>query len=196
MKNLNKNTTSSKLLFLGLILSVLFIVPGCSGLHKQTTLSARESIKLNSDILIGPGECVLKKFQGTSVNNRFYLYWVFESNTNQFFFQVESSVNGKKFKPCYFKQGSPSPDKISLMLCMTDSVNKNDVIFYRIKAIPENYSIKKKLDKEYKALYTASTIMLTKNKKTKGYMQDEPPTNNEYETTASKEQSFYKTPVR
>ena len=173
MKNTNKQMKQAKTIFLSLLLLVIFILPGCSGLQNKTTIALRESIKLNADILIGPGECVLKRFQGTSVNNKFYLNWVFESNTNQFFFQVESSVNGKKFKPCWFKHGSLSPDKVSLMLCMTDSVNKNDVVFYRIKAIPENYPIKKKLEEEYKELFDASTIVLTKNKKTKGYMQAE-----------------------
>lgn len=183
-----------KLVVFGFILSIIFIAPGCNGLHNQTTFTVRESIKINTDILVGPGECVLKKFEGTSVNNKFYLNWVFQSNTNQFFFQIESSVNGKSFKPCCFKQGSLSPDKLSLMLCMTDSVNKNDVVFYRIKAIPENYSIKKKLDKESKALFTASTIMLTKNKKTKGYMQDESLSDDNFEAS-NKQHNFNKTQI-
>lgn len=191
MKNTNKNMKQAKTIFLSLLLVVIFILPGCSGLHNQSTTAVRESVKLNTDILIGPGECVLKKFQGTSVNNKFYLYWVFESNTNQFFFQVESSVNGKKFKPCWFKHGSVSPDRVSLMLCMTDSVNKNDIVFYRIKAIPENYPIKKKIEQEYKALFTASTIVLTKNKKTKGYMQAESVSDGNLEAM-SKEQGLSK----
>lgn len=134
---------------------------------------AAATVKLNSDILIGPGECVLKKFEGTSVNNKFYLYWIFQSNSNQFIFEIESSVNGKNFKPCCFKQGALSPGQSALMLCMTDSVNKNDVVYYRIKAIPENYPVKKTVEEEYKSLLEASTIMLTKNKRTQGYMQND-----------------------
>jgi hypothetical protein len=194
MKNLNKQRWFTKLIFSGFILPLFLMISGCSGLHNSTTFTARETIKLNSDILIGPGECVLKKFQGTSINNKFYLHWIFQSNTNQFFFQVESSVNGKKFKPCHFKQGSLSPGKVSLMLCMTDSVNKSDVVFYRIKAIPENYPIKKRMEQDYKALFEASTIMLAKNKKTKDYMQAQSFPDGDYETM-SKEQSFYKTQV-
>jgi len=192
MKNLNKQRRVTKLIFSGFILSIILMIPGCSSLHNTKMLETRETIKLNLDILAGPGECVLKKFQGTSINNKFYLHWIFQSNTSQFFFQVESSVNGKNFKPCYFKQGSLSPDKTSLMLCMTDSANKNDVVFYRIKAVPENYSIKKITKQDYKDVFEASTIMLAKNKKTKGYMQPEFFSDGDYETMG-KEKSLYKT---
>jgi hypothetical protein len=134
--------------------------------------TVNSTVKLNSDILVGPGECVLRKFQGTSVNNKFYLYWLFQSNCDQFLFEIESSVNGKHFKPCYFKHGALSPGAAVMMLCMTDSINNSDVVFYRIKAIPENFSIKNKTDKEYTSLFNASTIMVKKNSKTKNYMLD------------------------
>lgn len=170
MRSLNKYIKSVKIFSFISCLLITFIVLGCSSLKTKSTISS--SIKLNSDILVGPGECVLKKFQGTSVNNKFYLYWLFQSNSTQFLFEIESSVNGKNFKPCYFKQGSLSPGTTTLMLGMIDSVNKNDVVFYRIKAIPENFPIKNKTEQEYKSLFTASTIMVKKNDRIKNYMQD------------------------
>jgi len=157
---------------MGILLPIVFIFSACSSLHESANTTISSTIKLNSDILVGPGECILKKFQGTSVNNKFYLYWLFQSNSNQFLFEIESSTNGKKFKPCYFKHGSLSPGTSTLMLCMTDSVNATDVVFYRIKALPENFSIKNKTDDEYKSLYNASTIMVRKNSKTKNFMLD------------------------
>jgi hypothetical protein len=173
MATLTTTAKKTKTFFLGLV-SIILITSSCSSLRNSNDFQfSTSSVKLNSDILVGPGECVLKKFQGTSVNNKFYLYWVFQSNSNQFIFEIESSTNGKNFKPCYFKQGAFSPGSSNLMLCMTDSVSKNNVVYYRIKAIPENYSLKKKNDKDYKDLYNASTIMVTKNKKTSGYMQDD-----------------------
>jgi hypothetical protein len=172
LKKLNKNSKCCKALLLSFLLLVVFTLSQCSSLHKPTNAVVSSTIKLNSDILVGPGECVLKKFQGTSVNNKFYLYWLFQSNSDQFLFEIESSVNGKSFKPCYFKHGALSPGTAILMLTMTDSMTKNDVVFYRIKAVPENFPIKNKIDEEYKSLFSASTIMVKKNSKTKNYMQD------------------------
>jgi hypothetical protein len=182
MPNFNTNKKNIKIALLAFMF-ILFITSGCSSLqHSINPETVTSSVKLNSDILIGPGECVLKKFQGTSVNNKFYLYWVFQSNSNQFLFQIESSVNGKNFNPLCFKQGASSPGTATLMLCITDSINKSDVVYYRIKAIAVNFSIKKKIEQEYKDLFNASIIKVTKNQKTKGYMQDDSSTINGAQT--------------
>jgi|GEM_PF-1912988 hypothetical protein len=192
MKNLTTHTKSSqvRVIFLAIFLPVLFMVSGCSNTRKVANLVVGTTVKLNSDILIGEGECVLNKFEGTSVNNTFYLYWTFKSNTNNFLFEIESSANGKKFSPLCFKQGCLSPGSSSLMLCVTDSAHKGDVVYYRIKAISGKTPLKNNTAKEYKTLYEASTIMLTKNKKTKGYMQDEtlpyPTANNGQHVAAEK----------
>src|ERR1700758_308406 len=99
MFNFNTNKKSINSIFL-VFTTILLITSGCSGLRNSINPeTVTSTVKLNSDILVGPGECVLKKFQGTSVNNKFYLYWVFQSNSNQFLFQIESSVNGKNFQP-------------------------------------------------------------------------------------------------
>jgi hypothetical protein len=174
MNNLNKQVKHIQLIFFSIFLSIIFMVSACSNKHKVANFIVGTTVKLNSDILIGAGECVLKKFEGTSINNKFYMYWTFQSNSNQFFFEIESSTTGKKFKHYCFKRGYVSPGSSSLMLCVTDSTTKNNIVYYRIKTIPENGSVKSNESKEYKALFEASTIMLTKNKKTKGYMQDEP----------------------
>src|SRR6185312_3913155 len=98
-----------KLILLSFILSALFMILGCVSVHNSAGLPVSESVGVNSDILMGPGECLLKRFQGTSVNNKFYLNWTFTSNTNQFLFEIESSTNGKKFEHFGFKQGFSSP---------------------------------------------------------------------------------------
>src|ERR1700756_3489260 len=180
MKNNNTYITSSKIT-LGFVLLALFITTACSNVHTARQPLATTTVKPNSDILVGPGECMLQKFEGTSVNNKFYLYWVFKSNSNRFLFEIESSVNGKKFKPCGFKPGVVSPGTSALMLCMVDSTTKNDVVYYRIKAIGENYTAK--TEQENHVLYEALTIMIAKNKKTHGYMQDEPVLGNQLLTT-------------
>ena len=171
MGTLSKKSKRTKVSFFSLFLVLILMTPGCHPLRDLTAFKLGPSVKLNSDILVGPGECVLRIFQGTSVNNKFYLYWIFQSNSNQFLFQIESSADGKKFRPCYFKQGFSSPGTTPLMISIVDSTTQDEVVFYRLKAIPENFSIKKKTETEYKELFNASTIMIRKNIKTKDFMQ-------------------------
>jgi hypothetical protein len=127
-------------------------------------------VNLNSDILVGPGECLLKTLQGTSANNNFYVNWVFISNTSNFIFQLESSEDGKHFRPFCIKQGASSPNEnTSLMLCIKDTMQSNDVRFFRLKAIPQNYNLDKDYLKGYVSMVEASTIMIKRNKRNEKY---------------------------
>ena len=153
-------------------LLMLFVIIALS-LFSCKSFKASERINaianLNSDILIGPGVCVLKKFQATSVENKFYVAWIYQSNTNEFVFQLEKSIDGKNFKPFFFKKGYVSSGSNCLMISLIDSTANGKTLYYRIKAIGENVEINAKQEKDYKSLYDASTVMVIRNQKTKGY---------------------------
>jgi len=120
----------------------------------------------NSDILVGPGECLLKTFQATSVRDKFYINWIFISNTNNFIFQLESSEDGRHFRTFLIKQGAFSPNNnTELMLCAIDSTNKYDKKYFRLKAIPQNYNLSKDYLKGYASMIEATTILIARNKK-------------------------------
>jgi hypothetical protein len=55
------------------------------------------------------------------------------------------------------------------MISLIDSTANGKTLYYRIKAIGENVEINAKQEKDYKSLYDASTVMVIRNQKTKGY---------------------------
>lgn len=127
-------------------------------------------VKPNNDILVGPGTCILKTFQGTSANNSYYLSWIFLSDTDNFVFQLEASEDGRHFKPYYIMSGASSPNNTTaLMHCCIDTVARGNKAYYRLKAIPQNFDLNQYYKSEYASMITASTIMLKKNQKTEGY---------------------------
>lgn len=152
-----------------IVYMLLLLFTGCFP-HKQVTYKDYGScVRLNSDILLGPEICVLKKFQGTSVDNKFYINWIYTSNSNRFMFQLESSLNGKNFKPCFYKRGAASPGEVPLMCCVIDSLSPGNVVFFRIKALPEERNFTNEQKEKYNELYSASTIQIKKNVSSKGY---------------------------
>jgi len=137
---------------------------------------------LNSDILVGPGECLLKTFQGTSVNNHFYVSWIFISNTKYFVFQLESSKDGKNFKPYCIKDGASSPTcNTALMLSVRDTTDSNcDKIFFRLRAIPHNYNLDNGYLNGYTSMIEASTILVKRNEKNTKYDLSARPNSTDY----------------
>ena len=151
-----------------LFISVFFC--SCKANQKKTYLRYFSHIELNTDILIGPGECLLKKFQGTSINNMFYVNWIFISNTGKFIFQLEKSEDGKLYVPCCIKEGAWSPNSsVPLLICFKDSMSKSEIVFFRLKAIPQDYNLGIENIRQYNTMFNASTIMLRKNEKTKEF---------------------------
>jgi hypothetical protein len=153
-----------------ILLAGVLSLSACKTNEQKTQLNYTSFVELNSDILVGPGQCILKKFQGTSVNNIFYINWIFISNTKNFIFQLEKSTDGKHYTSYWMKEGVCSPTNAApLLLCVKDSTTTNETVFFRLKAIPASYNLELENSKQYSAMVNASTIMLKRNKKTKEF---------------------------
>ena len=152
-----------------MLILTLSLLTGCSLKRKSELINYSSSVYLNSDILPGPGICLLKNFQGTSVNDKFYVNWIVSDISVGCIFQLEYSENGKNFTPYYFQKGYPSNGVNNLMYCVTGSLINSDVAFFRLKAIPENSFIDNKESQKYISLYNASVIKLAKNVRSPGF---------------------------
>lgn len=109
--------------------------------NKEMALSS--TIKPNSDILLGEGICLLKQFQGTSVDGKIYINWLSISNTSQFVFELEKSVDGKNYSSIYLVKGMVSPNENTALLnCYTDSTSQFKTVYYRLKTIKLNSTLK------------------------------------------------------
>ncbi len=165
MSPLNKKVYAATLLVLT---TGMIFLTGCSG--SQKLAEPGSSVKLNYDILLGPGTCILKQFQGTSVNNKFYLNWVVLSNTEGFIFQLEQSADGRRFEPCYVRKGMSSPNSSTPVLyCVVDSMAMGEIVFFRIKAIPEDFYMSKTIKQDHNEIFSASTICLRRNLRSRTY---------------------------
>lgn len=170
LSNIDRGTyalaTISRLI---LIFLILLFTQSCFVKNKLVSTMIPSTIRLNSDILPGQDICLLHRFQGTSVDNVYYISWTYTCNTDNFLFQLESSVDGNNFKPCLYKRASISPMGEPIMYCVVDSINPAENTFYRLKAIPEEMNLGHKGMTASGEIVQASVIQLKKNIKSPAY---------------------------
>ena len=151
----------------------LILLQNCNIRKTSKIFDYKDTCHPNCDILYGPDVCLLKTFQGTSISNIYYLSWSVISNSSKYNYVIEKSLDGKHFYPFILKSGNYSPNNNTQILnCVSDTSCKSNIVYYRLKAFPENIEIGDKYKGHQKQLENILTIKLTKQVKNNDYSRN------------------------